>query len=58
MVIWGENDIALGAEMVDDIGAYVTDLTVHRLPGVGHWVQHEASNEVTRHLLEFFTPQG
>jgi pimeloyl-ACP methyl ester carboxylesterase len=53
MVIWGENDIALGAEMVDDLPKYVTDLTVHRLPGVSHWVQHQAADQVNRHLLEF-----
>lgn len=55
LLIWGENDIALGAEMVDDIPEFVTDLTVRRLPGVSHWVQHEAPDEVNRYLLEFLT---
>ena len=35
-MIWGDHDIALGAEMLDDLPEYVPDLTVRRLPaGVG-----------------------
>lgn len=55
LLIWGERDIALGAEMVDDTHEFVADLSVRRLPGVSHWVQHEAPEEVNRHLLEFLT---
>lgn len=53
LLIWGEGDIALGAEMVDDTRRYVPDLTIRRLPGVSHWVQHEAPEAVNRYLLEF-----
>lgn len=53
LLIWGEDDIALGAEMVDDIPEFVADLTVRRLPGVSHWVQHQAADEVNAALLEF-----
>ncbi|HMQ33237.1 MAG TPA: alpha/beta hydrolase [Chloroflexaceae bacterium] len=53
LLIWGENDIALGAEMLDDIPEFVPDLTVRRLPGVSHWVQHQAPAEVNAALLEF-----
>lgn len=46
LMIWGEEDAALGIELLDGTEAYVRDLTVERLPGVSHWVQQEAPEEV------------
>ena len=46
LVIWGEADTALGLELLDHIEPLVEDLTVHRLPGVSHWVQQEAPEQV------------
>ncbi len=53
LLIWGEDDFALSAEMVDETAEFVSDLTVRRLPGVSHWVQHQAPDEVNAALLEF-----
>lgn len=39
LIVWGEEDRALGAETLDGTGRYVGDLTIRRLPGVSHWVQ-------------------
>ncbi len=46
LIIWGEEDAALGVELLDGTDAYVRDLTIERLPGVSHWVQQEAPQTV------------
>ncbi|MFV9507188.1 MAG: alpha/beta fold hydrolase [Oscillochloridaceae bacterium umkhey_bin13] len=53
LVIWGERDVALGAEMLDDLDEFVDDLQIVRIPEAGHWVQHEAPDEVTAALKAF-----
>lgn len=56
-IIWGEEDPALGLMLLDGVHRYARNLRVHRLPGIGHWVNHEASEEVNRLLLEWHVPQ-
>jgi len=46
LIVWGEEDSALGIELLDGTDAYVRDLTIERLPGVSHWVQQEAPERV------------
>lgn len=46
LIIWGEEDAALGLELLDGTERQVRDLTIHRLPGVSHWVQQEAPQKV------------
>jgi pimeloyl-ACP methyl ester carboxylesterase len=46
LIIWGEEDAALGVELLEGTDAYVSDLTIERLPGVSHWVQQEAPQKV------------
>ena len=53
LVIWGEEDIALGLPCLDGTGRYVRDLRVERLPGVSHWAQEDAPQEVNRLLGRF-----
>ncbi|MDB5434821.1 MAG: hydrolase, alpha/beta fold family [Phenylobacterium sp.] len=53
LVIWGEADAALGAELLDGTEAHVRDLTVKRLPKVSHWVQQEAPEAVNAILREW-----
>lgn len=50
LLIWGEQDVALGPELVAPTAEYVPNLTVQRLPGVSHWVQEEAPDEVNAAL--------
>jgi pimeloyl-ACP methyl ester carboxylesterase len=52
LLLWGEADRYLGPELVEGTEAFVPDLTVRRLPGVSHWLHHEAPDEVNRALLE------
>jgi epoxide hydrolase 4 len=53
LVIWGENDIALDIHLLDGLEQWVPDLTLHRLPGISHWVQQDAPNEVNRLLADW-----
>lgn len=55
-VIWGADDPALGVELLDGLERYAPRARVHTLPGVGHWVGHEAADETNRLLLEWHLP--
>lgn len=46
LMIWGEEDKALGIGCTRGTDAYCADFTLHRLPGVSHWVQQEAPDQV------------
>ena len=51
LMIWGEQDTALGLELTEGYGPYVADFTLKRLPGVSHWVQQEAPEQVNAAML-------
>ncbi|MBN1657209.1 MAG: alpha/beta hydrolase [Anaerolineae bacterium] len=53
LVLWGEEDPALGKELTYGLEKWVPDLRLHYLPHVGHWVQSEAAGDVNDHLLTF-----
>jgi epoxide hydrolase 4 len=46
LMIWGEEDTALGKELTYGTDEYVHDLTLRYLPKVSHWVQQEAPETV------------
>lgn len=50
LMIWGEEDLALGVELTDGYDGLVEDFTLRRLKGVGHWVQQENPEAVNAHL--------
>jgi pimeloyl-ACP methyl ester carboxylesterase len=54
LVIWGEQDRFLGAELADPPAKLVPHARVVRLPQASHWVQHDEPAEVNRLLLEHF----
>jgi epoxide hydrolase 4 len=55
LVIWGERDRHLGAELAEPDGADVPNLErVVRLPDASHWVQHDEPERVGQLLVEFF----
>ncbi|WP_322797351.1 alpha/beta hydrolase [Tepidiforma sp.] len=54
LLVWGEEDRYLGRELIDGTEEYVARLRVERLPGISHWVQQEAPDEVNRLLREHF----
>ena len=56
LIIWGEEDSALGLETLDGTELFVPDLTIRRLPGVSHWVQQEAPEAVNAILRDWLPP--
>lgn len=52
-VIWGERDAFLESGLAEAGLALSENGEIVRLPRVGHWLQHEAADEVNRLLLEF-----
>jgi pimeloyl-ACP methyl ester carboxylesterase len=59
LVIWGERDPHVGAELAEPDRADVPNLEgVERLPDASHWVQHDEAERVGRLLIEFFGGRG
>jgi pimeloyl-ACP methyl ester carboxylesterase len=50
LMIWGEEDSALGINCTVGTEEWVPNFELHRLPRVSHWVQQEAPEEVNRIL--------
>ncbi|QBQ55298.1 alpha/beta fold hydrolase [Nitrosococcus wardiae] len=55
LMIWGEEDLALGKETTYGTEHYVNDLTLHYLSGVSHWVQQEAPEQVNNLIIEWLS---
>ena len=54
LLIWGEEDRALGKELTYDMDEYFSDLLeIKYIPKCSHWVQQEQPELVNRYLLEF-----
>ena len=52
-IIWGENDAALDASLVEPSAALAEEVEIHWLPEAGHWVQRDSPREVNERLVEF-----
>ncbi|WP_019500566.1 alpha/beta fold hydrolase [Pseudanabaena sp. PCC 6802] len=55
LMIWGENDAALGKELTYGTELYVKDLTLKYIPNCSHWVQQEQPKLVNQYMREFLT---
>lgn len=55
LMIWGENDTALGKELTYGTKAYVRDLRIKYIPNCSHWVQQEQPQLVNQYMREFLT---
>lgn len=53
LMIWGENDTALGKELTYGTEDYVRNLQIKYIPGCGHWVQQEKPELVNQYMREF-----
>lgn len=53
LMIWGENDAALGKELTYGTEAYVKDLQIKYIPNCSHWVQQEEPQLVNQYIREF-----
>jgi len=55
LMIWGEEDVALGKELTYGTENLVDDFTLRYLPNVSHWVQQEAPQTVNAMLEAWLT---
>jgi epoxide hydrolase 4 len=55
LVLWGMKDVALSPRLLDGLERWVPNVQIHRFPDVGHWIQHEAADDVSSQLACFLT---
>jgi epoxide hydrolase 4 len=55
LLIWGEQDIALGIGLTEGLDPWVPHLRIKRIPDSGHWVQQEQPEKVNEYILAFLT---
>jgi pimeloyl-ACP methyl ester carboxylesterase len=53
LLIWGEQDVALGIDLTKGLEQWVPHLQVRYIPDSGHWVQQEKPDTVNAWMLEF-----
>ncbi len=54
LLIWGEEDQALGKELTYDLDQYFTDqFEIHYVPKTSHWVQQEQPQDCNEAMLKF-----
>lgn len=53
LLIWGEDDAALGKELSFGTEDYVRDLRLRYIPDCGHWVQQDRPHQVNALMREF-----
>ena len=58
LLIWAEDDIALGKPLTYGLERWVPELQVHYVPRCGHWVQNEAPEEVNEQMVSFLGKTG
>ena len=57
LLIWAEDDVALGNSLASGLERWVPDLQVRYIANCGHWVQNEALDEVNERMLAFLQEQ-
>ena len=57
LMIWGEDDTALGKELTYGTDDYVEQFTLHYIPNCSHWVQQEQPKKVNQYMREFLDEQ-
>ncbi|MEL7507305.1 MAG: alpha/beta hydrolase [Cyanobacteria bacterium J06554_1] len=53
LMIWGENDVALGKELTEGTEDYVQDFQIRYIPNCSHWVQQEQPQLVNQYIRTF-----
>jgi epoxide hydrolase 4 len=53
LMIWGEDDTALGKELTYGTEAYVKNFQIRYIPNCSHWVQQERPDLVTQYMREY-----
>ncbi len=55
LMIWGEEDIALGRELTYGTEEYVKEFEICYIPNCSHWVQQEKPELVNQYMRQFLT---
>lgn len=55
LMIWGEDDTALGKELTYGTEAYVRNLRIKYIPNCSHWVQQEQPQLVNQYMRDFLS---
>lgn len=61
LIVWGEHEPVFNASAIEDLGAWVTDVRIERIPGAGHFVQHDARervNELISYAIRAIAPRS
>ena len=58
LVVWGEEDKALGKELTIGLEKVATKLQLHYIPRCSHWVQMDEPEIVLEHMATFLESQG
>lgn len=53
LVLWADDDKALGPELLDGMHDVVADLRILRIPDASHWVQQDQPERVNKAILAF-----
>jgi pimeloyl-ACP methyl ester carboxylesterase len=53
LMIWGEDDTALGKELTYGTEKYVSNFQIRYIPNCSHWVQQEKPELVNQYIREF-----
>jgi pimeloyl-ACP methyl ester carboxylesterase len=55
LMIWGEEDKALGKELTYGTEEYVKDFQIRYIPNCSHWVQQEQPALVNEYMREYLS---
>ncbi|NJL78920.1 MAG: alpha/beta hydrolase [Richelia sp. RM2_1_2] len=55
LMVWGEEDTALGKELTYGTETYVKDFQIKYIPNCSHWVQQEQPQLVNQYMREFLS---
>jgi epoxide hydrolase 4 len=58
LLIWSDREPVFLPETFEGSRAFVENLTIERIPGIGHFVQHDAADRVNELLLGFARHAG
>jgi epoxide hydrolase 4 len=58
LMIWGENDTALGKELTYGTETFVRDFQIKYIPNCSHWVQQEQPELVNQYMREWLMGNG
>jgi pimeloyl-ACP methyl ester carboxylesterase len=53
LILWGDGDLFGIPKLADESAALCVEAEAIHLPGIGHWINHDARETVLTHLRRF-----